>query len=102
MSAEFQDIENEIEAEKNERPRDIDTLYDLPYSEMSEEEIDLIVAYKAEKIANDITHIRNIQTIQNGMKEQIEYNRDIANKSIDRLNELTAHAINRFEDASNG
>lgn len=97
MTAETLNIENE----KTE-PRDINTLCDLPYSEMTDEEIDILINFKAEGIANDITHIKNMQIMEEAANTQIAYSRQTANSAMNVLNEMTRHAIQRYEDASNG
>ena len=97
MAAESADMEVEKTG-----PRDINTLCDLPYSEMTDEEIDILISFKAEGIANDIMHIKNLQVMEEAANAQIAYSRQTADSAMNVLDELTRHAIRRYEDASNG
>lgn len=83
-----------------EKIRDINDLIDLPYSEMTEEEIERVVEYKAEIKARDAEHKARMDALHETMQENIAIHRNMAETSETLLNDLTAHAIGRFEDAS--
>ena len=104
MTAEFLDVieERENEEEEKKKPRGINELIDLPYSEMTEEEIELIVEFKAAIKARDEQHAEAMKTLQEGIDAEIAIHQEMADKAMNTLNELTRPAINRFEDASNG
>ena len=84
-----------------EKPRDINQLIDLPYSEMTEAEIELVIEFKAAIKARDEAHERRIKIIQDGINEQIRIQQEAAIAAQNKLDELTAHAINRFNEVSN-
>lgn len=104
VTAEFLDVIEDMENEENEekKPRGINDLIDLPYSEMTEEEIELVVEFKASVKARDAQHAEAMKVLQDGINAEIAIHQEMANKAMDTLNALTKHAINRFEDASNG
>lgn len=79
--------------------RTIDDIIDLPYSELTNEEIDMLVQYKADKQTRDNLHSQQIQAIENALQENIAANQAIADYAKQRLDELTSHAIQRYEDA---
>ena len=106
VTAEFLDIleepveEEPVEEEK--KPRSINELIDLPYSEMTEEEIELVVEFKASVKARDAQHEEAMKILQEGINAEIAIHQEMADKAQTTLDEMTKHAINRFEDASNG
>lgn len=107
MAAEFHDIEHETseniaETTEPESPRDIDVLLNLDYSEMSEEEIRIVVEYRANIIARDREHQERMNMLREHMAEQAAIHREMAEDAQKRLDELTRHAIDRFESESNG
>lgn len=90
------------EEEEKAPPRDINKLLDLPYSEMTEEEIALVIEYKAAIKARDEAHEEAMRLLKEGMEREIAANQEMADKAQAMLEELTRHAINRFEDATYG
>lgn len=84
----------------NSEERSIDELIDLPYSEMTDDEIERIVQYKADIRTRDALHDERMMEIHNTLQAAALANMEVANKAQARLEELTAHAIQRFEDAS--
>lgn len=82
-------------------PRTIDELVDLPYSEMTEEEVELIVEWKATNKARDEEHRRRMDALQAHFAEEIAIHRQAAAESKAVLDNLTAAAIARLE-AANG
>lgn len=92
-------VENAIEPEK---PRSIDAIYKLDPSELSSEELELLIDYKAEQQAKDI-HFKEQQRIMNdAMQQLIDDSEERYRKTEDLLHMLTANALERLERASNG
>lgn len=83
-------------------PRDINELLDLPYSEMTEQEIELVIQFKADVQTRDALHNETMKKLDAHLQDVAQQNRRAADAAIERLNELTAHALERFKDASNG
>lgn len=106
ITAEFLDIEDMIndETDNTEKPeeRSLDLLLQLPYSEMTEEEIERVIEYRAEIKKRDDEHDKRMSILKDAMDSEINIHKEMADKSQALLDELTRHAINRFEGASNG
>lgn len=83
-----------------EKPRTINDLIDLPYSEMTEDEIALVVEFKANIKARDAEHEARMEALHESMAESAAANREIAQKADALLTELTAHAIERYKEES--
>ena len=77
-------------------PRTIDELVDLPYSEMTEEEIDLLVEWKAANKARDEEHQQRMDALQAHFAEEIAIHRQAAAESKAVLDNLTAAALARL------
>ena len=77
-------------------PRTIDELVDLPYSEMTEEEIELLVEWKAANRARDEEHQRRMDALQAHFAEEIAIHRQAAAESKAVLDNLTAAALARL------
>lgn len=56
------------------KPRSIDELYPLPYSEMTEEEIEIVVEYKADMQAQSKANAERLEAIMTASKAMIEQN----------------------------
>lgn len=84
------------------KPRKIDEIIDLPYSELTDEEIESLVEFKAECKTRDALYSEQMRMIQDNLAEMARANQEIAEKAERQLQELTQHAIKRFEVASNG
>lgn len=82
-------------------PRTIDELVDLPYSEMTEEEVELIIEWKAANKVRDEEHRRRMDALQAHFAEEIAIHRQAAAESKAVLDNLTAAALARLE-AVNG
>lgn len=82
-----------------EAPRDINELIDLPYSEMTDEEIELVVEFKANVKARDAEHEARMAALHETMAESAAANAAIAQKADALLTELTAHAVQRYKEA---
>lgn len=95
------DLNNKQEEQQEEQEeRSLDLLLKLPYSEMTEEEIERVIEYRAEIKKRDDEHAEKMQMLKDAMNEEIEIHKDMANKAQTVLDELTAHAINRFNEVS--
>lgn len=96
--------DTEVEAMENQetekRERSIDELYDLPYSEMTEEEIERLVQYKADVQTRTALYNEQIQQISDTLEEVRRVNMEAAQQAMEQLDQMTAHAIQRFKDAS--
>ena len=82
-----------------EAPRGINELIDLPYSEMTDEEIELVVEFKAAVKARDAEHEARMALLHETMAESASANAAIAQKADALLTELTAHAVQRYKEA---
>lgn len=83
-----------------ETPRDIDTLLDLDYSEMTTEEIEIVIEYKVgQRVKSE-----EFRVFEEATKKNIENRREIyeqeAAHSRNLLDTLTANALNAYENAS--
>lgn len=83
-----------------EKPRDINELLDLPYSEMTDEEIERVIQFKADVQTRDALFAAQNNAISEALTQAAAMHMDIANNAQARLNELTAHAIARYEKES--
>lgn len=92
----------DMETTEDPKPRDINKLVELPYSEMTEEEIELVINFRAESIANDLVHTHNMERIEDATRQQIATNEATAARAMEQLDALTRHAIESYEAASNG
>lgn len=82
-----------------EATRGINELIDLPYSEMTDEEIELVVEFKAAVKARDAEHEARMALLHETMAESAAANAAIAQKADALLTELTAHAVQRYKEA---
>lgn len=99
---EVMDIEQtEDEVVEPEVVRSINELIDLPYSEMSEAEIELVIQFKADIQTRDNLYNAQMQMISETLQQAAKAHLDLANQASATLNELTTHAINRFNEATN-
>lgn len=81
-----------------EAPRSINEIIDLPYSQMSEDEIELVVEFKADRAAQEAKYKQEIEMIQENLDHIAQVHLDMAQKASSTLNELTAHALKRLEE----
>lgn len=104
ITAEFLDIEDMVEDDAPEEPkeRSLDLLLTLSYSEMTDEEIERVIEYRAEIKKRDDEHDEKMAILENGMREEIAIHQDMADKAQAVLDRLIDHAIERFEDETNG
>lgn len=82
-----------------EATRGINELIDLPYSEMTDEEIELVVEFKAAVKARDTEHEARMALLHETTAESAAANAAIAQKADALLTELTAHAVQRYKEA---
>ena len=95
--------ENEVTQETEEpKERSINELIDLPYSEMTDEEIARVVDFKAAIKARDEEFKRRMEEMQNHLDEIKEVHMQTARNADALLAELTAHAIADYKAVSNG
>ena len=82
------------------KARSIDETIDLPYNELTEEEIDNLVEYKAARKAQEtfFEEQRKAQAAHNEEVRQIHLN--MATKHRTNLERLTEMALNRLESES--
>lgn len=96
------ELHNEQEEQTEESPRDISKLLGLSYSEMTEEEIEIVINYKVNQEVESQEYKDKIQILQNQADSEIEILKEKAQQDSDLLMELTRHAIGRFESETNG
>lgn len=90
---------DEKENEEPRKPRGINELIDLPYSDMTEEEIELVVEFKAAVKARDAEHEARMEALHETMAQSAAANAEVAHKADNLLTELTAHAVERYREA---
>lgn len=81
-------------------PRSIDELADLPYSEMTEAEIDLMVEFRASCIARDEAHTKAMEAIHAHSREMAAIAREKADAAKSALDEMVEQSRKLFEEAS--
>ena len=92
---------NELEQNEDKpKERSINELLDLPYSEMTDEEIERVVQFKADVQTRDNLHNAQMQAISDTLMQAAQANLEVAQAATEQLNQLTAHAIARFENES--
>lgn len=93
--------QTEIVEEPTEKPyRDINEIIDLPYSELTDEEIERVIQFRADNQTRDNLHNEAMKQISDAIDAAAAEHMRIANEAQQMLNDLTAHAIERFKDAS--
>lgn len=80
------------------KPRSIDEIIDLPYSELSDEEIELVINFKTEVRLRDAEHEQKMQVLNDAVAAMIETNQTIANENRASLNALVSAALSRLEN----
>lgn len=89
---------NETEQAEQVEPRTIDELIDLPYSEMTEEEIELVVEFKTQVRLRDEEHAQKMEIINNAAQQMIATNQAIADENRAILNSLVNAAVAKLEN----
>lgn len=81
---------------------DINKLIDKPYSEMSEEEINAVVEWKAQVKARDNQFKETLQAIKDAQAEQLKVMQDTAAKDAARQDAFLQASIERLNRANGG
>lgn len=76
--------------------RSINELIDLPYSEMTEEEIAYVIDYKAEIKARDEAYQARMDALKAHCEEVKAIHKQIADNAQATLEALTQHAIEQY------
>lgn len=82
------------------KERSIDELIDLPYSEMTDDEIERVIEFKAACKARDETHKAQIAAIESHMQEISATHKALADKLEASLQAQTEYALRRLADES--
>ncbi len=90
----------EVEVVEETQERSIDELIDLPYSEMTDEEIERVVQFKADVQTQENLYNAQIQAISDTLNQAAQANLLVAQKASETLDTLTKHAIERFMNES--
>ena len=81
---------------------DINKLIDKPYSEMTEEEIDAVVEWKAQVKARNEQFQQTLQAIKDAQAEQLKVMQDTASKDAARQDAFLQASIERLNRANGG
>lgn len=87
------------QVEDKPKPRTVDQLKDVPYSEMTDEEIESIVTFKARNLARDSAYQEQQEIVYAAMMANVARWRDIADKADARLDEMREDAQARLDAA---
>lgn len=71
----------------------INDLADKPYSEMTDDEIEFVIEYRATEKANHETAMAEVQAVQDHLDEVAEIHKQAANENLATLNKLVANAL---------
>lgn len=93
------DTEN---TEQTTEERDINKLLDLPYSEMTEEEIERVIEFKAEVKARDAQFEQTLEAIKGASDAQLKVMQEQAEKDAERQDALLQASIERMQKVSEG
>lgn len=81
---------------------DINKLIDKPYSEMTEEEINAVIEYKAQVKARDKQFSETLQAIKDAQAAQLKVMQDTASKDAARQDAFLQASIERLNRANGG
>ena len=81
---------------------DINKLLDKPYSEMTEEEIDAVVEWKAQVKARNEQFQQTLQAIKDSQQAQLKVMQDTASKDAARQDAFLQASIERLNRANGG
>lgn len=81
---------------------DVNKLIDKPYSEMTEEEIEAVVEWKAQVKARDKQFSETLQAIKDAQAEQLKVMQDTASKDAARQDAFLQASIERLNRANGG
>lgn len=85
-------------SETNE-PRGINELIDLPYSEMTEEEISIVIEWKAANKARDDAYRESINAINERTRQLAEIAKNESEKHISALKQMQEQSRAFYESA---
>ena len=81
---------------------DINKLLDKPYSEMTEEEIEAVVEWKAQVKARDKQFQQTLQAIKDAQAEQLKVMQETAERDAVRQDAFLQASIERLNRANGG
>ena len=81
---------------------DINKLIDKPYSEMTEEEINAVIEWKAQVKARNEQFQQTLQAIKDAQAEQLKVMQDTASKDAARQDAFLQASIERLNRANGG
>ena len=81
---------------------DINKLLDKPYTEMTEEEIEAVVEWKAQVKARNEQFQQTLQAIKDAQAEQLKVMQDTASKDAARQDAFLQASIERLNRANGG
>jgi len=81
---------------------DINKLIDKPYSEMTEEEIDAVVEWKAQVKARNEQFQQTLQAIKDSQQAQLKVMQETAKRDAARQDALLQASIERMQRANGG
>lgn len=81
---------------------DVDKLLDKPYSEMTDEEIEAVVEWKAQVKARDTQFKETLQVIKDAQAKQLKVMQDTAAKDTARQDAFLQASIERLNRANGG
>lgn len=81
---------------------DINKLIDKPYSEMTEEEIEAVIEWKAQVKARNEQFRQTLQAIKDAQAEQLKVMQDTASKDAARQDAFLQASIERLNRANGG
>jgi len=79
-------------------PRSIDEIIDLPRSELTDEEIDLLIDWKASIKARDEAYQQRMELQRQANEEALRITRETAQEARQALNVLVNKAIDKWEE----
>lgn len=74
--------------------RSINELIDLPYNEMTQEEAERVINYKAAILARDAEYSETCKRQKETLRKIAEIHQEAANEALNTLNLLTQNALN--------
>lgn len=89
-------------AEEERKPRSIDDLASVPYSEMTDEEIGSVIEWKASIKARDEVHEKAMQALRETQAQIVADNAKVAEQAVKDLQSLQDSALDRLARASRG
>lgn len=93
-------ITEDVEETEETEERDINKLLDLPYSEMTEEEIERVVEWKAQVKARDEQFEKTLEAIKEASEAQLKILQEQADKDAARADALLQASIERMNKAN--